>query len=96
MIPQKTTLGILRDCLKVVPFMTGSNNRTKNAAIRAMIMSEFRKNIELTDATEIEQKRMIAIKGISNYYVHTVKEMYLKQKEQEENESEFESTEESD
>ena len=84
MMPTKTTLGLLRDCLKVVPFMTNSNNPKINSNVRSMIMAEFRKFEHLQDEAEIEKKRMIAIKGISNYYVYSVKELYLKEKKEEE------------
>ena len=83
-MPTKTTLGLLRDCLKVVPFMTNSNNPKINSNVRSMIMAEFRKFEHLQDEAEIEKKRMIAIKGISNYYVYSVKELYLKEKKEEE------------
>lgn len=80
---KKTTLGILRDCLKVVPHMTQSTNPAVLKNVRSNIMNEFRKNKDLVDEKEIEQKRMVAIKGISNYYVHLVKDLYQQEKKYE-------------
>jgi len=48
MLPQKTTKNILRDCLKLVPNMV--KEEQKVLAVRKLVIQEFRKNKDLTDA----------------------------------------------
>ena len=83
-MPHKTVLSILRDCLRTVPLMVGRENPGKISVVRRMVMTEFRNKRDLTDTKEIDIAREAAVKGISNYYIFTVKDAYLKQKEDEE------------
>ena len=83
----KTSKEILRDCLKVVPFMKENNKNLNIIATRNMIKSEFRKNQNEQDLQKINDLRRLAIVGMSNYYVNMVKEQYLKNKDFYDNES---------
>jgi hypothetical protein len=76
----KSTKAILRDCLKVVPFMKENNQNINISLTRKMILSEFRKNKEVQNQSQIEMLRKNAIIGMSNYYVNSIKEEYIRNK----------------
>ncbi len=46
-----------------------------------MILYEFRRNKNVVDRDHIKKLRECAINGMSNYYVHLVKEQYEKNKD---------------
>ncbi len=73
-LPEKSTLEIFRDCLKLVPRMV--TERPKINAVRILIKREFEKNKTEADAEKIDSLRFNAIRGISNYLIFMVKEEY--------------------
>ena len=87
LLNNKTTKEILRDCLKVVPFMKENNKNLSIKITRKMILNEFRKNKNIQDLKKINDLRRLAIEGMSNYYVNMVKQQYLNNKDFYDNES---------
>ena len=75
-LPEKATIEIFRDCLKLASYMGG--NRAKILFIRQMVMKDFRKNMYKTDPEEIDKLRFLAIKGISNFTIMSIKSDFLK------------------
>ena len=75
-LPEKSTLEIFRDCLKLTSYMGG--NSAKIAQARQMIKNEFRKFQHVKDQDEIEKLRFNAIKGVSNYTIFYTKTELMK------------------
>lgn len=73
-LPEKSTLEIFRDCLKLVPRMV--IEPPKINAVRLLIKREFEKNRKESDSEKIDSLRFNAIRGISNYLIFMVKEEY--------------------
>ena len=76
-LPEKSTLEILRDCLKLASYM--GDNKTKIYRIRKQILAEFRKNRFVVEEDQIDKLRFNAIKGVSNFTIYTVKEQMSKE-----------------
>lgn len=76
MLPNKSTLEIFRDCLRLVPKMV--QEPKKVVAVRRLVKLEFSKNRHEKNPEKIQQLRFNAIRGISNYLLLTVKEEYQK------------------
>lgn len=76
LLPNKSTLEIFRDCLRLIPKMVHEPNKVR--AVRALVKKEFHKNRLETDPEKIEALRFNAIRGISNYLLLTVRAEYEK------------------
>lgn len=61
------TVKLYKDCLRVAKLVGG--NSKKGILMKDMIRKEFRKNINITDKTKIEELRFQAIKGLNNYLI---------------------------
>ncbi len=55
MLPQKSTLNIFRDCLKLIPTMVKEEH--KIMAVKQVVISEFKKNRSVSDEKQIEKLR---------------------------------------
>ena len=75
-LPDKSTLEIFRDCLKLASYM--SDNSAKIAGIRMMVRGQFKANQHVTDPEQIDKLRFDAIKGVSNFTIMSIKSDYLK------------------
>lgn len=73
-LPEKSTLEIFRDCLKLIPRMVDERNKIQ--AVRKLLKNEFLKNKNVQDQTKIDDLRFNAIRGISNYLIFKVKDQY--------------------
>ena len=74
LLPNKSTLEIFRDCLRLIPKMVQEPNKVR--AVRSLVKKEFHKNRLETDPEKIEALRYNAIRGISNYLLLTVRAEY--------------------
>lgn len=75
-LPNKRTLEIYRDCLRLIPKMVSEPKKVK--AVRQLIKNEFYKNKNEKNEEKIQMLRFNAIRGISNYLLMVVKEEYQK------------------
>mmetsp|Transcript_10652 Transcript_10652/g.15945 ORF Transcript_10652/g.15945 Transcript_10652/m.15945 type:complete len:107 (+) Transcript_10652:59-379(+) len=64
----KTTLQLYRDCLRLANHIGGQG--AKGKAMRGMIALEFRKHLNEKDKVKIDDLKMHAVRGLSNYMVH--------------------------
>eukprot|EP00941_MAST-03F_sp_MAST-3F-sp1_P001787 g1787.t1 len=62
---QASARKLYRDCLRLC-FHIGGNS-AKGQALKTTIRQEFRKNMNETDPTKIENLKLAAIRGLSNY-----------------------------
>ena len=76
LLPNKSTLEIFRDCLRLIPKMVQEPNKV--IAVRSLVKREFNKNRFEKDPEKIEALRFGAIRGISNYLLLTVRAEYQK------------------
>jgi hypothetical protein len=72
MIASKPTLEIYRDCFKLVHRMA-ADQPAKLAAARILLRREFDRNRFESDNARIQELRDRAVKGITNYLIHTIK-----------------------
>ena len=66
-LPIHDALQLYRDCLRLVNHIAPGRASPKNAALRATVRSEFRKNRSLTVAEDIENAKASAVRALSNY-----------------------------
>lgn len=59
---------LYRDCLRLVNHVAPGYS-PKAIALRTMVQSEFRKNMELTDPIAIENAKAGAVRALANYMV---------------------------
>ncbi len=75
-LPNKSTLEIFRDCLRLIPKMVHEPNKV--LAVRKLVKNEFLRNSKEKDPEKIQSLRYNAIRGISNYLLIMVKDEYVK------------------
>jgi hypothetical protein len=61
----RTSLQIYRDCLRLIRHQMG--NSKKGQAVKKLVTAEFKKNMYISDAVQIDQLRGNAIRGLTNY-----------------------------
>ena len=76
LLPNKSTLEIFRDCLRLIPKMVHEPNKV--IAVRKLLKQEFFKHRNEKDPEKIQSLRFNAIRGISNYLLIIVKDEYQK------------------
>jgi hypothetical protein len=64
-VVSRTTPQLYRDCLRLVEHIAGRSK--KGQALKSLIRTEFRKNLQLTDLVVVENLKSNAIRGLANY-----------------------------
>ncbi|CAI2386271.1 unnamed protein product [Moneuplotes crassus] len=73
-LPQRSTLGIYRDCLKIVRHISQEPKTIQN--LQKHFRMEFEKQRHVTDKAEHEKFREGMMKFCSNYLYYSIKKDY--------------------
>lgn len=61
-------LKLYRDCMRLTHHIAAAS--AKGEAMRMMVRSQFRANVGVTDAQEIQRLKMLGVVGLQNYVIH--------------------------